>query len=300
MRKAFFLLLLLLGVFISYGLVAQAVQSGQAIGSDAGAAAQPTVGAPTTETSSPDPLLDVPPLPSTRVTLVGGTVDEVDRVRNHLTVQVFGGKRMKMFFDERTHIYRDGTETTQLGIRKGDRVYVDTQLDGARVFARNIRVESTAGPADARGQVLSFDRSRETMALRDELSSEPVSFRINSSTVFRAKGRPASAADVVPGSLVRVKFLPKSTASAIAQDIEITARPGDTFVISGKIIHLDMSTGRMVIRNDLDGSTYEVWFASGTAGVRSATLGAEATVNAEFDGSHYNAHSIAVNQSKVE
>ena len=39
-----------------------------------------------------------------------------------------------------------------LGINKGDRVYVDTQLDHATLFARNIRVLTEAGPAYARGR----------------------------------------------------------------------------------------------------------------------------------------------------
>ena len=39
---------------------------------------------------------------------------------------------MKKAYDKRTHVYRDGVETTQLGIRKGDRAYVDTMLDGHR------------------------------------------------------------------------------------------------------------------------------------------------------------------------
>ena len=87
-----------------------------------------------------DPLLDVPPLPKGKATLVGGRVGKIDPIRNRITVEPFGGgDKMKVFFDERTHIYRDGTETTQANIHKGDRVYVDTLLDGPRVFARNIR-----------------------------------------------------------------------------------------------------------------------------------------------------------------
>src|SRR5262249_51616637 len=97
-----------------------------------------------------DPLLDVPPLPKGNVTVVGGTVEKVDQIRNKMVVEPFGGgDKLKVTFDERTHIFRDGTETTQMGIHKGDRVYVDTMLDGARVFARNIRVQSQVGAADA-------------------------------------------------------------------------------------------------------------------------------------------------------
>src|SRR5581483_8384884 len=116
--------------------------------------------------TDPDPLLDPPPLPSGKVTLIGGTVKSVDMVRNRLVVQPFGGRAMKINFDERTHIYRDGVETTQLGIHKGDRVYVDTMLDGSAVFARNIRVRSQGQPAHAEGQVVSFDPQSGVLVLR--------------------------------------------------------------------------------------------------------------------------------------
>ena len=40
-----------------------------------------------------DSLLDVPPLPKGQVSLVGGIVTGIDRVRNKLTVRVFAGKK---------------------------------------------------------------------------------------------------------------------------------------------------------------------------------------------------------------
>src|SRR5205085_9972973 len=84
-----------------------------------------------------DPLLDVPPLPKGKVTLVGGNVLKIDPIRNRLQVQPFGAKdKMKISFDERTRVFRDGRETTQASIRKGDRVYLDTMLVGPQVFAR--------------------------------------------------------------------------------------------------------------------------------------------------------------------
>ena len=74
-----------------------------------------------------NPLLEIPPLPKSNTTLIGGFATSIDHVRNRLTVQPFGrGEKVKLFTDERTHIYRNGAETTVLGIHKGDRVYVDT------------------------------------------------------------------------------------------------------------------------------------------------------------------------------
>src|SRR5215472_10821421 len=60
-----------------------------------------------------DPLLNPPPLPKGKVTMIGGVVGKIDPIRSRLTVQPFGSKEsLKVAYDERTHIYRDGRETT--------------------------------------------------------------------------------------------------------------------------------------------------------------------------------------------
>ena len=80
-----------------------------------------------------------------------------------------------------------------LGIRKGDRVYADTMLDGARVFAKNVRVENQAGRAEVRGQVTGSIGEKGTVTVRDELSSQPVTFAIGSGTQYSAfKGSASS------------------------------------------------------------------------------------------------------------
>lgn len=246
--------------------------------------------------SSPDPLLDVPPLPNSKVTLVGGVVTGIDRVRNKLSVEAFGGKKMKMFFDERSHIYRDGVETTQLGIRKGDRVYVDTQLDGTRVFARNVRVENTTGSADARGQIISVDAKRGTVLLRDELSSQPVTFHVDSKTTVRGKG--ASIADLAPGSLVTIHFSPERGDRSLAQQIIIAARPGETVTFSGQITHLDVRDRILAVQNETDGKSYEVRFDPASVGVGELSVGSTVAITATFDGSGYTTRNVNLIQAK--
>jgi hypothetical protein len=277
--------------------------SGQVPGQAAVAA--PAVRAPAASTSAPakatapDPLLDVPPLPNTKVTLVGGTVTGIDRVKNKLSVEAFGGKKMKFVFDERSHIYRDGVETTQLGIRKGDRVYVDSQLDGSQVFARNIRVENNSGPADASGQVISYDAQRGELVLRDQLSAQPVSFRVTDKTEVRGKTATAASADLVPGALVTLRFAPDSRDRGVAQQIQIDAKPGDTFTFVGQVTYLDVSRGLMAIRNQADGRMYEVRFNPSREN-NSLTVGSEVTLTAAFDGTGYTTRSLAVRQAKVQ
>src|SRR5205809_4992480 len=67
--------------------------------------------AKTTSTTAPpathDPLLDLPPLPKNKVSLIGGTVAKLDPIQNQVTVQTFGGKqKMRLGFDVRTRFYR--------------------------------------------------------------------------------------------------------------------------------------------------------------------------------------------------
>jgi hypothetical protein len=244
-----------------------------------------------------DPLLDVPPLPKGPVTLVGGTVTKIDQIRNRLVVQPFGGgDRLKLVFDERTHVFRDGTETTQMTIHKGDRVYVDTMLVGNRVFARNIRVQSQIGPADASGQVEAFDPNTGALALRDQLSAGPVSFRIDSSTAVTRDGRATTLADLKPGSLVSVKFAPGGRARGVVKEVSVIAVPGSSFTFVGRVTHLDLRTSSMAVENQSDGKTYDIDFNSQTMeGEDNLSVGSQVTVVATFTGSGYRAESITLN-----
>ena len=49
----------------------------------------------------------IPPMPGGKVTLLGGTIQKVDHIRDRLTLQVFGGNRTAVLFDERTRVFRE-------------------------------------------------------------------------------------------------------------------------------------------------------------------------------------------------
>src|SRR4051812_37430222 len=51
-------------------------------------------------------LPDLPPVPKADATLVGGTIDRIDSVRDKITVRLFGGGKQSVLFDPRTRIYR--------------------------------------------------------------------------------------------------------------------------------------------------------------------------------------------------
>lgn len=244
------------------------------------AAAKPDGSAPETDNSTPrddqprtviagdsgdanayNPILEPPALPKGKPTLIGGTATRIDHVRNLLTVEPFGSKqKIKVFLDERTHIYRNGEATTVLGIRKGDRVYVDTMLDGSRVFAKNVRVQNQSGAAEVRGQVTAVNSSNGTVTVRDELSAQPVTFAVGSGTQYSAYKGTATSADVQPGSLVDVQFARGQDKHDVAKEVILLARTGDTYVFSGVVTHIDMRTGMLALDNRSDDQTYELHF----------------------------------------
>ena len=253
--------------------------------------------AKTTETATTepyDPVMDVPPLPKGKATLVGGTVRKIDRLRNRVTVEAFGGHSMKIGFDERTHIYRDGAETTQLGIQPGDRVYVDTLLDKTQVFAKNIRVVTALTPANANGQLIGYDPRTGMVAMRDRLSKQPVRFQVGQNTVITRMDKPGSVSDLQPNALVAVKFAPGGANRGTATEIAIVAPPGQAFQFAGTITHLDFKSGIVAINNHTDDKTYDINFTPGLFRDSGMALGKEANIVAVFEGTGYRAQTIKV------
>jgi len=241
-----------------------------------------------------DPLLEPPPLPKTKPTLIGGTASRVDHIRNQLTIQPFGGgQKIKVFVDERTHIYRNGEATTVLGIRKGDRIYADTMLDGSRVFAKNVRVENHAGMAEVRGQITTVNREKGTVTIRDELSSQPVTLAVGGSTQYSAYKGSANSNDLQPGSLVNVQFARGKNKQDTAQEVILLARPGDTYVFTGVVTNIDLRDGTLDMQNRSDDQSYELHFDKSSVDDKSKLkVGSEVTAHAVFTGKQYNANDL--------
>ncbi len=248
---------------------------------------------------SNDPLLQPPPLPPGKPSLVGGVVGKVDRVRQVVVVKPYGGTNMKIYFDERTHIFRNGVETTMLGIHKGDRIYADTLLDGTRVLAKNLRVVTEVPPAHARGTLVSYDPGAGRVELRDELSAQEVTFRVGHDTVVRQGDQVGSLANLRPGSLVTVSFAPISPGADIAREITIVAAPGSLFHFNGTITYLDMSQGLLALHNRNNDQSYEIHFDPHNSAYRTVGLGSEVQLSAVFDGVIYTAREISLAASET-
>src|SRR5438094_1475843 len=82
---------------------------------------------------------------------------------------------MNVAFDVRTHFFRDSQPSTQRDVKVGERVYVDTMLNGTKIFAKSIWIGSDAAAGSGRGQILSYDPQSRVLTLHDELSAQPVS-----------------------------------------------------------------------------------------------------------------------------
>jgi hypothetical protein len=114
---------------------------------------------PSTPAASPagrhenrDPLLDLPELPNNKVTLIGGTVKSLDEVMNKMVVVPFGSKQsVPVSFDTRTDFFQDGKPISYRTIREGQRVYLDTMLNGTIVFAKKIWIQSSRQPQFSSG-----------------------------------------------------------------------------------------------------------------------------------------------------
>jgi hypothetical protein len=263
---------------------------------------QKPTGPPTTKTlaepkeiKAADALLAPPPAPSGKVALIGGTVKKIDQIRNRMEMDIFGGGKMKMVFDERSHFYRDGVETTQLAVKKGDRVYVDSQLDQGKIFARSVRVQSERPIAAASGQVVAYNPRTGDLTLSEPISARPLMFRVTGTTAFRRGDQPGSAADLRSNAIVRVTFLPLPGKRSEIKEVELIAVPGTKFTFYGKLTHLDLRSGVLALDNKSDSRLYEVRFRPSPQTVTDdLVIGAEVNVVAVFTGKDYTAESLQV------
>jgi Domain of unknown function (DUF5666) len=242
-------------------------------------------------------LPDLPPLPEAKATLIGGTVERLDRVRDQLTVQVFGGGKVKVAFDPRTHVYMSGSEASVSDIHTGDRIYVDTILNGSTVFARNIRLKTTGAAGESQGIVIDYHPGKGELSLRDALSPHALKIHVTPQTQFTHDQHTASTDELTPGTLVAVKFGAQA-GSDIAREITVLAVPGSHFTFAGTVTAVDLRLGILTLESSTDHKTYEISFAPSIyVDPDNLHPGTNVSVLTRFDGNHYVASTVTVNSS---
>jgi hypothetical protein len=232
-------------------------------------------------------LPELPPVPKANATLVGGTVDRIDHVRDKITVRIFGGGKESFLFDPRTQVYRGGKTVTIADLHEGERVYLDTILDGSDVFARSIRLSGPRATGTSQGVVLKFQSDRDELTVRDALSPNPVEIRVNSSTKVVQGDRTVSLSALVTGSLISVRFSSAQSARNTATEISILAQPGTEYTFSGQVVHIDLRTGLVVLNSAVDHKTYEVYLSTSIIPDENLQPGATITAVTAFDGQRY-------------
>jgi hypothetical protein len=245
---------------------------------------------------------DLPHIPPGKSTVIGGAIRDVDPVRDQITLKVFGGHHsMKILYDERTEVYRDGVRIPLHDLRPEDHASIQTVLDGTNVFAVSIHMLSQLPEGEVRGQVVDYNPATEVLTVSDPLAREPIQLQVEPGTPVVRVGQASSSAAsglaaLRPGTLVSVKFKPGSQSRGLATEIAVLATPGSAFVFSGEVSLIDLHAGRLVLVDPRADQSYQISFdPSRFPTSRDLHQGSHVTVNADFDGTQYLARAITVN-----
>ena len=263
-----------------------------------GATAGLTFGTAATRTADRDPLLDLPALPKGKISLQGGTLVQVDPVRDRVIMRPFGQRKKEEFaFDVRTQFTRDGKAIAVRDLRPGSQIYADTIWDGEKVFAKSVRIFTGSHQDQEHGQILAFDPGNGSLRVRDELFPNPVDLKVSKDTVIRKDQSPGTTADLRPGALVAIKFQPGSRGQVY--QVDVLATPGAQFVFSGPITHINLLTHVIGISNRSDSVIYDIQFDPERVKITPQLQeGADVDVNATFDGARYFANTIAIRSAR--
>lgn len=271
------------------------------------AAAQPSTSPPPDHISTasrPDTatiLGKLPPLPHGKSTVLGGEIRNINPVLDQFTLNIFGGRSMKILFDERTQVFRNGVRIPVLDLRPAEHASVETALDGSKVFALRIHMLTHLPQGQCQGQVLSYDPRSGALQISSGLSQSPITLNVPSDTpvvrmgqsTFSAGGR--GAADLAPGALVRVRFMANGSGRGVATHVSVLATPGSRFLFSGVLIFLDVPNGQMTILDPRNHHRYQVAFSPSQFAVSGRLReGSHVRVQARFNGTRYIATSITI------
>jgi hypothetical protein len=242
---------------------------------------------------APAHVQGLPPLPSGKATLIGGVAEKVDHVRDLLVLDIFGGGKLKVLFDERTRVF-DGTKTVPVDeLKNGERVYVDTVLDGTNIFARNIRMSGGVPSAGTEGQIVSFNASTGDFVFRDTLAAEPVKMKLAPGARILHDGQTVSRSELRDGTLVKVVFQPSKEGRATVEQVSILAVPGTAFAFVGRLEYLDLHRGFMTLVDPRDNASYDVYLGSIVpAATHNLKEGMMISIEAAFDGRRYEAQTL--------
>jgi hypothetical protein len=247
-------------------------------------------------------LPGLPPAPRGKSTVLGGQIRAVDPVRDELTLKTFGERPLKILFDERTQVYLDGKKIPLRNLHPAEHASVQTLLDGTDVYALTIHVLSQSPAGEYHGRVLNYNLDANELTISSVLFHGAIKLVVPPSTPIARVGQSGftsanlGASDLVPGALISVKFAPDERGHGVASQISVLARPGSAFVFVGNVTVLDMHSGVLSLVDPVDNKTYQISFDSvSLPATRTLRPGNHVMVTADFDGAHYVANAITIN-----
>lgn len=239
------------------------------------------------------------PIPPGKTTVLGGEIRSVDAVRDQFTLQPYGGKRIKMLYDERTGYFVNGVKKPLRELTAARHASVQTVLDGTDIFAVSIHVLTQAPAGETEGQVASYNAATGVLTIRGSLAREPIAIRVPAGTPIVRTGQAAKAsgsatpADLIRGSLVGVEFTPGAKGQGVAQHVSIIAMPGEVFTFQGTITFLDLHARALAVADAASGETYRIRFNPGLfADAHKLKVGQAVIVDARYNGTGYEATEI--------
>jgi len=243
---------------------------------------------------------DVPPLPRGKSTILGGGIRSVDPVRDQLTLDIYGEKPLKILFDERTQVFRDGKRIPLRDLAASAHASVQTTLDGPDVFALSVHILTSQPQGDYQGRVVNYDAGNSVLVLAPAPGGQPFRVRVSANTSFKRVGQSAfsstqsGTSDLVPGSLVAVKFDSDNKGRGVATEVTVMAAPGASFIFSGVLSSLDTASGAMTVVDPRDDKSYQIHFDPTAQITRQLHPGQHLRISADYDGVRYVATDISV------
>jgi len=244
-------------------------------------------------------LADVPPLPRGKSTILGGKISEIDQVRDQFVLRAYGEKPMKILFDERTQVFRDGNKIPLREFGPTDHASVQTTLDGAKIFALSVHILSSNPTGDFEGRIQDYDAASGLLTLAGQGSRGEFQVRVTANTKVSREGQSGFTAenpgqgDLKRGALVSLDFQPDNRGQGIAQKITVLATPGATFIFTGTVASLNMAGGFVVVVDPRDQQSRQIYFNPHDAAVEKLHPGDKVRIEANYDGNRYAATQIA-------
>lgn len=230
---------------------------------------------------------------------MGGEILNLDPVSDQFSLKAFGERPMRILFDERTRVYRDGKRILLRDLGNERHASVQTVLDGSDVFALSIHILSQPSQGECEGQVLSFNPNTGELDVQSSLVPEPVRLLVPANTLVTRLGQStftsgsSGLSDLIHGTLVSVNFEPDPHSRPVARQISILAIPGSQFILAGEIAFLDLNSGQLDLIDSANQTRYQISFDSARIPeARKLRLGDRIRVDANYGAARYVAKDI--------